>query len=150
MRWLQVTPPVQTAFATNCEKSLLDKFCQVLNLLSSSNWGDVLKDDKQDFEYFENDAEKTYLECHLIQEQIQTDWDIMLTEKVGERKLFCYELPEDRSLLGLQGFGDILAELKSKVLSEKSMVSTREKIFTDEHSKYLSTKQYEMSMNIIY
>jgi len=83
IRCLQTCSEIKDAFAANAEKIFLEKLCTILTLLVSSRWWDLLENSK-------------------LKERMEREWKELLNEDNHKsEELFCWELPEDRSMLGL-------------------------------------------------
>jgi len=123
MRWFQVAPAVRNAFASNCEKNVLEKFCLVFNLLSSTNWSQELHEEEDGPDLLDEFCPRSTQPS--FQRKLQENWTALASRNADAKNLFQYELPEDKSLLGLAAFRDVLAELeKEPLLSKNDIVST--------------------------
>jgi hypothetical protein len=100
IRWLQTDPAVKDALAANAEKVFLEKLCGILTLFASKNWAQSLPG--------VTDA---------VKEALAIDWDKMLLvskqdEETMSQSMFQFQLPEDRSMLGLTILASFVQDLK--------------------------------------
>ena len=102
VRWLQVSPEIKDAFAANCGKDYVVAMCNMFNLLGSQNWAKRFED---------------------VGPEIKEEWRKL--EKLQEEpsKLFQWQLPEDRSMLGLPRYEAFVKDLNTSLnLSENELV----------------------------
>jgi len=96
MRWIPTSPTIKDAFAAYSEKKFLESFCSMLTLLKMGNWFEILND-------------------LSISELLKEDWaNLMSGENAEKLHLFEWELPEDRSMIGLPVFKEYTTPLKYK------------------------------------
>jgi hypothetical protein len=109
IRCLQTSSEIKDAFAANAEKIFLEKLCGTLTLLASSDWTRILEEVS-------------------LNTELQEDWDALLKDEENDVKknedLFEWELPEDRSMLGLPMLKNELGKLKiNDEMSENDKVN---------------------------
>lgn len=103
LRWIQTSSVIKDALAANAEKTFLEKFCSILNLLLSQNWSATLEGGNS--------------------EGIQADWDVLCKGHMTEKDVMKWEMEEDRSMLGIPQLYDFVKDLQLGSVSPDEAVS---------------------------